>query len=232
MHIYDGVCRATMSAGHRRGAQMGVLNIDHPDIEEFIHAKQNSNSLTGFNISIGITDEFMESVKSGTDFDLRWGGRVYKTIDARMLWESIMRSTWGWAEPGVLFLDTINRMNNLHYCENIQCTNPCSEQPLPPHGACLLGSFNLPKYIYHDRSGYKFNWQQLLSDIPIIVRAMDNVVDETVYPLPEQEHEAKAKRRMGLGVTGFANASEALGHPYGSKECISFERKVLRALLE
>lgn len=231
MYIYDGTCRATMSAGHRRGAMMGVLNVEHPDSEEFIHCKQNTNTLTGFNLSIGITDEFMIAVRDGTDFDLRWGGRVYKTIDARILWEAIMRSTWDWAEPGVIFLDTINRMNPLWYCEDIDTTNPCAEQPLPPYGACLLGSFNLVKYLYRDLGKYKFDWQMFIHDIPPIIRAMDNVIDNTIYPLKEQEFEAKQKRRMGIGVTALANTIEAMGHPYGSQEFVKIEGKILQTLM-
>ena len=126
---------------------MAVLRIDHPDIEAFIYSKQNSDKLTGFNISIAVTDEFMIAVEDGTDFDLKWEGRTYRTVDARNLFEKIMRSTWDYAEPGVLFIDRINEKNNLYYCETIAATNPCAEQPLPPFGACLLGSFNLAAYI-------------------------------------------------------------------------------------
>lgn len=214
MSVNDGVCGAICSAGHRRGAQMAVLRVDHPDIEEFITAKQNTHRLLNFNISVGITDKFMEAVKMGLQFDLVFGGKVYKTVDARSLWDQIMRATWDWAEPGVIFLDRMNQMNNLWYCETLAATNPCAEQPLPPHGACLLGSFNMVKYLYDDLSG--FDYTQLCADIPQVVRAMDNVIDRTHYPLPEQEAEAQNKRRMGLGVTGAANAIEALGHPYGS----------------
>lgn len=236
MDIFNAVCKCVASSGHRRGAQMGVLRVDHPDIEEFIHAKQNTSALTGFNLSIAVTDEFMAAVKVGASFDLRWGGEVYKTVDARALWETIMRSTWDWAEPGVLFIDTINRMNNLNYCETIAATNPCGEQPLPPFGACLLGSFNLAKYIVPKTvralgvPAWEFNWQRLALDIAPVVRAMDNVVDRARYPLPEQEHEAKSKRRMGLGVTGLANAAEALGFPYGSSEFLGFQEEVLKMI--
>lgn len=237
MDVFNSICKCVASSGHRRGAQMGVLRVDHPDIEEFIHAKQNTTALTGFNLSIAVTDEFMEAVKAGADFDLRWGGEVYKTVNARALWETIMRSTWDWAEPGVLFIDTINRMNNLGYCETIAATNPCGEQPLPPHGACLLGSFNLAKYIYRPSSAiiaiaspWLFNWDRFRLDIEPVVRAMDNVVDRARYPLPEQEHEAKSKRRMGLGVTGLANAAEALGFPYGSPDFLVFQEQVLETL--
>ncbi|UQS95108.1 ribonucleotide reductase of clase II [Pseudanabaena phage Pam3] len=236
MDIFNAVCKCVASSGHRRGAQMGVLRVDHPDIEEFIHAKQNTSALTGFNISIAITDEFMRAVKAGGDFDLQWGGEVYKTVNAPALWEAIMRSTWDWAEPGVLFIDTINRMNNLGYCETIAATNPCGEQPLPPFGACLLGSFNLAKYIRPKttlavaEARWEFDWDQLRRDIPHVVRAMDNVVDRARYPLPEQEHEAKSKRRMGLGVTGLANAAEALGFPYGSQPFLEFQEQVLELI--
>lgn len=219
MGIYDALCKTISSAGHRRGAQMGVLRVDHPDIEEFVTAKNNSHSLTQFNISVGITDEFMEAVKQGKGFNLKFDGRVYKTVDAKALWDKIMRSTWDWAEPGVLFIDTMNKKNNLHYCETIAATNPCGEQPLPPYGACLLGSFNLTKYVkeYEASSGaFYFDYEMFRHDIPHVVRAMDNIVDKAVYPLEEQRKEAESKRRMGLGLTGVANAIEALGLPYGS----------------
>jgi len=217
MNIFDAVCKTIASAGNRRGAMMAVLRVDHPDIEEFIRCKQNATELTQFNISIGITDEFMEAVINDTEFELKFDGRVMKRISAVALWDEIMRSTWDWAEPGVLFIDTINRMNNLGYCERIAATNPCAEQPLPPYGACLLGSFNLVKYVVQGVAGNYFDYTQLRADIPYAVRAMDNVIDRTMYPLPEQEVEAKNKRRMGIGVTGAANAIEALGYPYGSE---------------
>ena len=227
MGIYDQVCQNTSSAGNRRGAQMGVLNIDHPDILAFINAKHDQRTLSGFNMSIGVTDEFMEAKAAGRPFDLRFGGEVYQTVDSLELWEAVMRSTWDWAEPGVLFLDRINHWNNLWYCERIAATNPCGEQPLPPFGACLLGSFNLVAYLVPSALGMVFDWARLLDDIPHVVRAMDNVVDRARYPLPEQEAEAKAKRRMGLGVTGLANALEAMGMPYGTPEFVAFEDRVL-----
>jgi len=230
MEIFNALCECIRSAGHRQGAEMGVFRVDHPDIESFIYAKQNSDKLTAFNISIGITDEFMRAVESGEPFDLRWDGEVYSTIDARALWEKIMRSTWDWAEPGVLFIDTINRMNSLHYCETIAATNPCGEQPLPPHGACLLGSFNLTKYVTLTEQICDFDWQQFEADVLPVVRAMDKVIDIATYPLPEQEAEAKSKRRMGLGITGLANAGEALGFRYGSLAFLEFEARVLETL--
>ena len=227
MGIFDAICKTISSAGHRRGAQMGVLRVDHPDIEQFIRAKNNSTELTQFNISVGVTDKFMEAVKADEDFDLEFEGRVYKTVSARALWDDILRSTWDWAEPGILFIDRINRKNNLHYCEYIAATNPCGEQPLPPNGACLLGSFNLTKYIVQHDGKYVFNLNMLKNDIPHVVRAMDNVVDRATYPLPEQEQEAKNKRRMGLGVTGVANAIEALGFEYGSDDFIRVFEEIM-----
>jgi len=231
MQIFDSICATVSSAGHRRGAQMGVMRVDHPDIEEFIEAKTNSTNLTRFNISVGVTDKFMQAVEDGGDFDLVFNGKTYKRVDARYLWDKIMRATWDWAEPGILFIDRINEMNNLWYCENIAATNPCGEQPLPPYGACLLGSFNLVKYIIEYQPGhYRFNWDQFKADVPVVVRAQDNVIDTTIYPLVEQEKEAKSKRRMGLGYTGLANAGEVLGYPYGSAEFLKFHTKVARVL--
>ena len=229
MSIFDAVCQTIASSGHRRGAQMGVLRVDHPDIEGFITAKRNSDKLTGFNVSVGVTDKFMEALSAEDDsFDLVFEGIHYKTVKARELWDLIMESTWDWAEPGVLFVDRIQEMNNLYYCETINATNPCGEQPLPAYGACLLGSFNLTKYV---RSfGSSFDFTQFKADIPHVVRAMDNVVDRTTYPLKEQEDEAKNKRRMGLGLTGLANAGEMLGYPYGSLEFLQWMEKVFACL--
>jgi ribonucleoside-diphosphate reductase alpha chain len=210
---------------------MGVLRVDHPDIEEFIRAKNNSTQLTNFNVSVGVTDEFMQAVINDTMFDLRFEGKVYKTIRAKALWDDILRSTWDWAEPGVLFIDTINKKNNLHYCELIEATNPCGEQPLPPYGACLLGSINLTKYIRvvpgSLNTADEINYNLLAEDIPHIVRAMDNVVDRATYPLPQQEDEAKNKRRMGLGLTGVANAGEILGHAYGTPAFLEWLEEVM-----
>ena len=231
MGIFDAVCQTISSSGHRRGAQMGVLRVDHPDIREFVRAKRNSDKLTGFNVSVGVTDKFMEALKSESgDFDLVFEGQVHAIVDAREIWEEIMESTWDWAEPGVLFIDRIQEMNNLYYCEDINATNPCGEQPLPAYGACLLGSFNLTKYLDHGESGYTFNFKQFKLDIPHVVRAMDNVVDRTIYPLKAQSDEAKNKRRMGLGLTGLANAGEMLGFPYGSEEFLQWTEKVFACL--
>ena len=226
MRIFDAICQTIASSGHRRGAQMGVLRIDHPDIEQFITAKNDGQSLTGFNVSVGVTNEFMSCLENNWQFPLKFEGETYKYVDPAALWDMIMRSTWDWAEPGVLFIDTINIMNNLNYLEDIAATNPCGEQPLPPYGACLLGSFNLVKYV----TDGEFDYEQFKIDIPVVVRAMDNVVDRTIYPLQKQRIEANNKRRMGLGVTGLANAGEMIGLPYATPEFMAFTEKVLATL--
>ncbi len=234
MGIFDAICKTIASAGHRRGAQMGVLRVDHPDIEEFIRAKNNSTVLTQFNVSVGITDAFMDAVINDKPFNLTFNNRVYKTVKAKALWDEIMRASWDWAEPGVLFIDTINKKNNLGYLETIAATNPCGEQPLPPYGACLLGSFNLTKYVKEwITEGIPvtyFDDETLKHDIAPVVRAMDNVIDRTVYPLEAQRLEAQSKRRMGLGVTGVANAGEALGYTYGSPEFLEWLEEVMTVI--
>lgn len=294
MDIYNSACKTVRSAGGRRGAQMGVLRIDHPDIEEFIDAKTAAltddvmkaqmflsmkkaelqaeldaaaiegvateqtfdlgkrleffeelepfmldtvekvsiqNRLSAFNVSVAVTDKFMKAVEADGDFDLVFDGAVVRTVKALPLWNKLMQATWDWAEPGVLFIDQINTMNNLYYCETIAATNPCGEQPLPPYGACLLGSYAAPKYVRKYGDQYFFDEEAFKADIPGVVRMMDNVIDEALYPLPQQEKEAKDKRRMGLGVTGMANAIEAMGFPYGSDEYIAAQDKILRVLL-
>lgn len=228
MGIFDATCKTVASAGNRRGAQMAVMRVDHPDIEQYIRAKNNSDNLTQFNMSVGVTDKFMKAVKEDLDFDLVFDGTVYKTVSAAALWDDILRSTWDYAEPGVLFIDRINQKNNLAYCETIAATNPCGEQPLPPNGACLLGSFNLVKYLVPTKdNSYFFDYKKLREDIPDVVRAMDNVVDRAVYPLPEQKKEAQDKRRMGLGVTSVANCIEAMGPSYGSSEFMEILEKIM-----
>lgn len=241
MQLFDGVGTVTRAVGHRHGAQMAILRVDHPDIETFIRAKQNEDKLRRFNISVGVTDEFMSCLAEGKPFQLRFNGRVYREIDAAALWEKLMRSTYEWSEPGVFFVDTVNKMNNLYYCETIAATNPCGEQPLPPFGACLLGSFNLVKYLkkqaittkigdLYQGVAWEFDFDLLYQDCEPVVRAMDNIIDRTIYPLPEQKAEAMTKRRMGLGVTGLANAAEACGHVYGTPEFITFMEKVLETI--
>lgn len=211
---------------------MGVLRVDHPDIEEFIRAKQNYGKLSGFNISVAVTDEFMEAVLAREAFNLTFEGQIYRQVDASALWDMIMRSTYDWADPGVLFIDTINERNNLYYCETLAATNPCGEQPLPPYGACLLGSFNCVQYLTREslNKPWEFNFNQFHLDIATVVRAMDNVVDVARYPLHEQEKEARSKRRMGLGITGLANTLEAIGHPYASPKFMQLMALILANL--
>ena len=230
MEPFDATCGTVASAGNRRGAQMATLRVDHPDIEEFITCKRGTGKFKNFNISVAVTDAFMKAVKEDLPFDLVFDGQVVKTVQARYLWDLIMRTTWDWADPGVLFIDRINAMNNLHYCETIAATNPCGEQPLPPNGACLLGSVNVTKYVKVRGSRRFIDLEALKADLPGIVRMMDNVIDHTKFPLPEQEAEQKAKRRMGLGVTGVANAIEACGHAYGSDGYLRVQGKLLRTM--
>jgi ribonucleoside-diphosphate reductase alpha chain len=230
MNVFNSVCGTVCSAGHRRGAMMGILRVDHPDILKFIRAKSDRTSLTNFNISVAITNEFMRAVERDERFDLKFEGRVYSTVRAADLWAEIMRSNWDWAEPGVIFIDNVNSQNNLHYCEIIASTNPCAEQPLPPFGACLLGSFNLVRYIFKSGHSYDFEYEQFRADIPHVVRAMDNIIDDAIYPLPQQAAEEVSKRRMGLGVTGAANAIEALGYAYGSPEFVNVLSGILTTL--
>ncbi len=242
MQIYNSVGIVTSSTDERRGAQMGILNVNHPDIKEFINCKHDNTSYTGFNLSIGMLDDFMEAVDKQATYKLTWGGQDYEEVDACELFEMIMRSTWDFAEPGIVFLDTINRMNNLYYCEKIEATNPCQEQGLPPFGACLLGSWILPKYLRRQPipvmdmkcatngqyyySGWSFDYEQLIEDIPHCVRMADNVIDRSFYPLIQQQQEQQNKRRMGLGIAGLANCCEAMGMPYGSKEFLEWEDKI------
>lgn len=228
MHIFDSVCKTIASAGNRRGAQMAVLPVWHPDIYEFVRCKHNNTDLTAFNISVSVTDEFMIAVENKEYFSLRFNDKVYQEIYAPDLWNLIMESTKDWAEPGILFIDRINEMNNLYYCETIYAVNPCAEQPLGENSACLLGSFNLPKYIINRN----FDYDLFVSDIRTVVRAMDNVIDRTFYPLPEQEKQSKLKRRMGLGYTGLANTIETLGYSYGSLEFLEVQEKISKLLME
>ncbi|MEP2533904.1 adenosylcobalamin-dependent ribonucleoside-diphosphate reductase [Shimia sp.] len=219
MDVWDSMCRTIMSAGSRRGAMMATMRCDHPDIEQFITAKSDPARLRMFNMSVLVTDPFMEAVKAGGTWELSFGDKVYHTVDARDLWNKIMQSTYDYAEPGVIFIDRINKMNNLNYVETIAATNPCGEQPLPPYGACLLGSINLARLVKNPFEADAALDQDELSDlVATAVRMMDNVVDASRFPLPQQAAEAQAKRRIGLGVTGLADALLMLGQRYGSQE--------------
>jgi ribonucleoside-diphosphate reductase alpha chain len=221
MDVWDSMCRTIMSAGSRRGAMMATMRCDHPDIEDFITAKSDAARLRMFNVSVLITDAFMEAVKSDGQHDLVFGGQTYKTVSARGLWDKIMQSTYDYAEPGVIFIDRINRANNLGYCETIAATNPCGEQPLPPYGACLLGSVNLARLVDNPFDVAAQLDEAALADlVGTAVRMMDNVVDASNFPLEAQAQEARAKRRIGLGVTGLADALLMVGQRYGSDEAV------------
>ncbi len=219
MDVWDAMCRTIMSAGSRRGAMMATMRCDHPDIEDFITAKSDPARLRNFNVSVLVTDPFMEAVKADGPWELTFGGKIYKTVQARDLWNAIMRSTYDYAEPGVIFIDRINAMNNLNYCETIAATNPCGEQPLPPYGACLLGSVNLARLVGNPfEEGAVLDEAALDDLVRVAIRMMDNVVDASRFPLPQQAEEAQSKRRIGLGVTGLADALLMLGLRYGSDE--------------
>ena len=219
MDVWDAMCRTIMSAGSRRGAMMATMRCDHPDIEQFITAKSDPARLRMFNMSVLVTDAFMEAVKADAPWELTFDDKVYHTVQARDLWNKIMQATYDYAEPGVIFIDRINKANNLNYVETISATNPCGEQPLPPYGACLLGSINLARLVADPFEDAAHLDEGALSDlVATAVRMMDNVVDASKFPLPEQAAEAQAKRRIGLGVTGLADALLMLGLRYGSDE--------------
>ena len=231
MDVWDSMCRTIMSAGSRRGAMMATMRCDHPDIEDFIAAKREPGRLRMFNLSVLVTDAFMRAVKEDAPWELTFGGTTYRTLPARELWDKIMRGTYAYAEPGVIFIDRINARNNLAYCETIHATNPCGEQPLPPYGACLLGSVNLARLVdrpFEDGAGV--DAQALDTLVRTAVRMMDNVVDASNFPLEAQRHEAQAKRRIGLGVTGLADALIMCGARYGGSKAVRLTEQWLRAI--
>ncbi len=234
MDVWDAMCRTIMSAGSRRGAMMATMRCDHPDVEQFISAKADSARLRMFNLSVLVTDPFMEAVKADGSWDLQFDGKVYHTVKARDLWNKIMKATYDYAEPGVIFIDRINKANNLSYIEQIAATNPCGEQPLPPYGACLLGSINLARLVDTPfEPGAEIPESKLDELVALAVRMMDNVVDASNFPLPQQAEEARNKRRIGLGVTGLADALLMMGLRYGTEEAAaqteSWLKRIARA---
>ena len=254
MRIWDSMCATILSTGARRGAMMGTLRCDHPDIEAFIAAKQDRNQLRYFNISVLISDAFMTAVRSDGDWPLvfpadecaaggeiilrTWPGypdpvpcKVYKRIRARALWQNIMRASYDYAEPGVLFIDRINRLNNLYYCETIQATNPCGEVPLPPYGACNLGSINLTQFVREPFTAQaQLDLDAIATTAAIAVRLLDNVIDVSGFPLPNQAEQARNSRRIGLGMTGLADALIMLQIHYGSSAAGQTAQQIMQRI--
>ena len=222
MDVWDSMCRTIMSAGQRRGAMMGCLRIDHPDIEAFIDAKREAGRLRNFNLSVLVTDAFMEALAADLDWPLVFEGQVARTVRATDLWRRLMQATYDAAEPGVIFIDRVNAKNNLAYCETILASNPCGEQMLPAYGACLLGSINLARLVDAPfQPGATLDEATLAELARTAVRMLDNVIDISRYPLAEQAAEAKAKRRIGLGVTGLADALVFCGASYGGDRAVA-----------
>lgn len=231
MDVWDSMCRTILSAGQRRGAMMGCLRIDHPDIEAFIDAKRDGARLRNFNLSVLVTDAFLETLERDGEWPLVFDGVVHRTVRAADLWRRLMQGTYDCAEPGVIFIDRVNARNNLAHCETITASNPCGEQMLPPYGACLLGSINLARLVPAPfEPGAELDEDRLAALTRTAVRFLDNVIDVSRYPLPAQEAEAKAKRRIGLGVTGLADALIFCGVPYGGERSAELTRRWLEVI--
>ena len=231
MDVWDGMCRTIMSAGSRRGAMMAVMRCDHPDIEAFIEAKREPGRLRMFNLSVLVSDAFMLAVKEDAAWELHFDGVTRKSIAARDLWDKIMRATYACAEPGVVFIDRINRLNPLYYREHIHAINPCGEQPLPAYGTCLLGSVNLARLVCDPFTENARVDPDALEDlVKTGVRMLDNAIDVSRFPLPQQEHEARSKRRMGLGVTGLADALIMCGARYGGRDAVRMTEAWMKAI--
>ncbi|HEX2548613.1 MAG TPA: adenosylcobalamin-dependent ribonucleoside-diphosphate reductase [Gammaproteobacteria bacterium] len=237
MRIWNAMCATMLSTGARRGAMMGILRCDHPDIEAFIQAKANPRELRHFNLSVLVTDAFMQAVENDDDWDLTFAcddhSGTLRTVKARALWEKIMQSAYDYAEPGVIFEDTINRNNNLWYREKITATNPCGEIPLPPYGACNLGSVNLTQFVQEPfTENAQINWEKLTKVTCIATRFLDNVIDVSRYPLKVQKQESLGTRRIGLGVTGLANVFVMCGLRYGAKDSLELAARIMKTIAD
>ncbi|MGO1120368.1 adenosylcobalamin-dependent ribonucleoside-diphosphate reductase [Rhodovibrionaceae bacterium A322] len=231
MDVWDAMCATILSAGSRRGAMMATLRCDHPDIEDFITAKQQAGRLTNFNLSVLVSDAFMTAVRQDASWDLQFDGKTQRQLSARALWRKIMEATYDSAEPGVIFIDRINAENNLSYCESITATNPCGEQPLPAYGACLLGSLNLAALVRNPfEKDAHLDLEELTRLTGLAARMLDNAIEVSRFPLEAQRREAMAKRRIGLGVTGLADALIYCGQTYGSQEAVATVELWLRHL--
>lgn len=237
MHIWDSMCATLLSSGNRRGAMMATLRCDHPDIELFIDAKQTPGALNHFNLSVLVTDSFMQAVENDEPWPLRFPSddttddTICGHIPAQQLWHRILQANYNYAEPGVLFIDQINHENNLKYREHISATNPCGEVPLPPYGACDLGSLNLTRFVNRPfQDNAEFDMDGFKDLATVAVRMLNNVIDLSHYPLPQQQLQAQGSRRIGLGITGLADCLIMLGLRYDSQQALDFAANVMREL--
>ncbi|WP_150913853.1 adenosylcobalamin-dependent ribonucleoside-diphosphate reductase [Marinobacter halotolerans] len=270
MDIFDRMCFTVSSAGGRRGAQMATFDVHHPDVIDFIQAKREDGRLRQFNLSLLITEDFIEAVRNDADWHLSFpvtekevadegmdlndasqfvyrdfpiqkgyvvndegkvACRIYRTLKAQFIWDTIMTSTYDYAEPGFILIDKVNQMNNNWFCEDIRATNPCGEQPLPPYGSCLLGSVNLTMFVdYPFTEKASFNYEKYRKVVAIFTRMLDNVVEINGLPLEEQRHEITYKRRHGMGILGLGSTLAMLRMPYGSAESVQFTEDVVREM--